>query len=197
MLFNKSKKRSESSLKKLKKLRRVEHEERRRRMPKQKPNRSVQVVGTPKDFFNALRNKFGRFVVDLAASKHNTKCKTWITVKQNTFTIDWSQYKGNLYLNPPFGKIPKFVKYCVRMAKKGAHIFMLVPASVGANWYRDYVWPNAYVWFLNGRIKFDGHAQGYPKDCMIVEFGGEKGYKQHQVKNGDHAIWNWKTGKVY
>lgn len=184
--------------KKTKKKRYVAHDhEHRAKMPKQKPHTSHQSYGTPWMLMKGLR-KAG-FVVtwDLAATKDNAKAKRFITPEQDTFTVDWSKLKGVLFLNPPFGKIKQFVAYCVRMMKKGAHILFLVPASVGSNWFRDHVWHHGYVHYLKDRIPFIKHGkkkkQGYPKDCMIVEF--KKSLKP--VSKGGHRIWSWKTGEVW
>ena len=126
---------------------------------------------------------------DLAASAHNTKCEQYIDKAKNTFKVKWYKLKGKLFLNPPYSNIKKFAAKCVRESKRGAHIFFLVPASVGSNWFRDHVFEHARVWFLNGRLKFIGHRQCYPKDLVLIEYTpkGDTGCK----------IWNWRTGDVW
>jgi hypothetical protein len=67
-----------------------------------------------------------------------------------------------------------------------AKIALLVPASVGSNWYRDFIHERhgVKVLFLNGRICFDG-KNGYPKDCMLVLFGTGQPFAVD--------VWTWGT----
>lgn len=58
-----------------------------------------------------------------------------------------------------------------KSVESGTKILMLVPASVGSNWYRDFVFRKAQTVFINGRIKFLGQMQPYPKDLMLCVFG--------------------------
>jgi hypothetical protein len=74
------------------------------------------------------------------------------------------------------------------MCRQTNHLFdtkiaLLVPASVGSNWYRDYVDRYAYVLFLNGRIDFIP-GEPYPKDCMLVLYG-------YSNKPGNR-VWTWR-----
>lgn len=48
-------------------------------MPAQKPGKSKQDYGTPKDFIDAVAARFGPLVVDLAAHAGNAKCLEFIT----------------------------------------------------------------------------------------------------------------------
>jgi phage N-6-adenine-methyltransferase len=137
-------------------------------MPAQKPGQSEQCVGTPWEFINAVDDRFGQFSWDLAASPVNAKCETYFTEEHNSLIQYWHKIQGNLWLNPPFGDIEPWAAKCCAESKLGANIFMLVPASVGSNWYKDYVHNRAYVLALSPRVKFVGHAHAYPKDLMLV-----------------------------
>ena len=63
-----------------------------------------------------------------------------------------------------------------------ATTFLLVPASVGSNWWMHWVHQRASVRFLNPRVTFIGHAQGYPKDLALCVYDGKFGYE----------CWRWK-----
>lgn len=168
----------------------------RRYAPVQKPGRSRQDYGTPWVLVRALNKRFGPIAWDLAATAKNAKAKNFITQKQDTFKVDWSKLpRGKdewLFLNPPFGQIEKFVRRCVKMMKRGAKILFLVPASVGAQWYRRWIWKYARVYYLGQRISFQGSSGPYPKDCIIAVFDG-----QGAVEDGEHYIWNWKTDELF
>lgn len=152
-------------------------------MPEQKPGRSKQDYGTPDDLFQAITKRFGYFDWDLAATAENSKCVNFITPETNSLTQPWYKLMGNLWLNPPYGNIEPWARHCSLMSANGARVFMLVPASVGSDWYRDYVEPCAYVLALSPRITFVGCDDPYPKDCILACYlHGLTGFKQ----------WRWK-----
>jgi hypothetical protein len=68
---------------------------------------------------------------------------------------------------------------------RGARILLLVPASVGANWFQNHVAPNAHVIELVGRVKFVGHKQGFPKDLVLCAF-------MHGLTG--RSSWKWRDG---
>lgn len=137
-------------------------------MPVQKPGKSEQSVETPEEFFLAVVDRFGCFLWDLAADHLNTKCPQFYNEDMNSLNQDWSKLQGNLWLNPPYADIEPWVAKCHEESIRGANIFMLVPASVGSNWYKNYVHNRAYVLALSPRIKFVGHTHLYPKDLILV-----------------------------
>ncbi|WP_252192268.1 phage N-6-adenine-methyltransferase [Secundilactobacillus kimchicus] len=58
---------------------------------------------TPQEFFDNLDNKY-HFTWDLAASDTNHKCPSYFTEEDNSLKQDWHKLKGNLFLNPPYGR---------------------------------------------------------------------------------------------
>ena len=161
--------------------------------PKQKPHRSKQDYETPWEFVHAVERDWlggSKFAIDLAASAQNSKSETaFIDEKENSLTVNWRErYPRDTWawLNPPFSKIAVWARKCSEMYQERRGIVMLVPASVGSNWFYKYVHERAYVLFLNGRIAFDPtHPKwGYPKDCMLCIYGG--GYEP------GFDVWNWR-----
>lgn len=151
--------------------------------PPQKPGRSRQDFETPEGFLRPVRDLLGIFAFnrDLAADATNAKAVDFWTVEDDALAQDWSQLWGWNWLNPPFGNITPWVKKAAEANKK---IAVLLPAGVGANWYRDYVDGKAFVFNLNGRITFVGESQGYPKDCILAVYG---------TPYRGAAVWNWRT----
>lgn len=144
-------------------------------MPMQRPATSRQDFATPADFTAAVKKLLNieEFTVDLAASADNTKATMYISEQTDSFKADWSLYTtsrlGWAWLNPPFGNIEPFARKCAE-SRAWANIALLVPASVGANWWKNHVSPYAMVHHCVGRISFDGKG-GYPKDCSLVLYG--------------------------
>lgn len=152
-------------------------------MPMQKPGKSRQDFPTPDDFIQAFIQRFGPISYDLAADDTNTKCPSgWFDKVNDSLERDWHKLPGNLWLNPPYEKIEPWAFKCAEESRFGAKIFMLVPASIGSNWYRDYVEPYAYTLALNPRLSFDG-KHPYPKDCLLACYlHGFTGFQ----------TWEWK-----
>lgn len=133
---------------------------------------SEQSVGTPQSFVDACSRKWGPVMCDLAASSDNAKSPHYLTEEDDSLSKDWTQFAPVVFwLNPPYSNIGKWAKKSV---ESGIKILMLVPASVGSNWYRDFVFRKAQTVFINGRIKFLGSTQPYPKDLMLCVFGFEQ-----------------------
>lgn len=155
-------------------------------MPPQKPGKSKQDYATPACFIKALEARFGPLTLDLAASETNRKAPLWLGLDKglNSLEIDWKGAAGDglCFLNPPFSHIEPWAKKCYIEGERGCKIFFLVPASVGSNWWRDWVHNKAYAHILNGRITFEGCSDPYIKDLALIQYGyGISGY----------GIWSW------
>lgn len=154
---------------------------------------SKQDWGTPPEFLDAVRKRLNTttFLWDLAASELNkveTGCG-WFSEGDNALNQSWQLQDFDtanqwLWCNPPYTNISPWVQKASEESAKGAHIAMLLPASVGANWWLDYVHDKAHVLFLNGRITFVGATTPYPKDCALLLYT--------PMINGGYEIWSWK-----
>lgn len=159
---------------------------------------SCQTYSTPKIFIDAVKKKFSirEFAYDLAASTENTKAKHFFCEEEDSLAQDWTKLRGDLWLNPPYSLIAPWAQKCAMSApyppqvlktlspKPPRRIFFLVPAAVGANWWRDFVHEKAAIKFLNGRISFDG-KNGYPRDCALCVYG----------EKADYECWHWMPAK--
>ena len=155
--------------------------------PAQRPHRSEQLVETPADFLEAVTDRFGHLEFDLACSEENKKAEHGFNFPDiNALTTTWSACSTNLcWLNPPYEDIESWVKKCSveSTAFTSGRILLLVPASVGSEWFRKYVHGHAYVLALSPRLKFVGHTSSYPKDLMLCIYGG---------KVPGFNCWRWK-----
>lgn len=181
-------------------------------MPKQRPGKSRQDYQTPKELLFAIKKRLqiDEFEIDLAADDTNAVCTPYITEEMDSLVVDWPLTEGGwCWLNPPFGDIEPWVAKAANASQNGTQVVMLVPASVGANWWRTWVEPYAYVSFLNGRLcfipdwetrmvwseelnEFGGSELVrefkspplYPKDCAVLLYS-TWGFLGHE-------IWSWK-----
>jgi hypothetical protein len=90
---------------------------------------------------------------------------------------------GIWWLNPEYSNIDPWANKCYETTKGSSYptIAFLIPASVGTNYFFDYIDGKAAVKFLNPRLSFDGIAP-YPKDLLLAVYGLEPGYE----------CWKWK-----
>jgi hypothetical protein len=165
-------------------------------MPKQRPGRSRQDYATPPEFILAVlaRLRVARFKFDFAAAAHNSKAgsKYWSEADDalSKSLAEWARKcrGGWGWLNPPFADIEPWAAACHHAsANHDAHIALLVPASVGANWYADYVHGRALVLALSPRLAFDPDRPtwGYPKDCILALYG--------PTVSPGFDCWRWKA----
>jgi phage N-6-adenine-methyltransferase len=159
--------------------------------PRQNRGKSEQIVRTPKDFLDAVRERFGRIDFDLACTLSNCVADSGTGYFHDrgidALTQDWREHHdphNTLWLNPPFSKIAPWAAKCAEMRDHLGRILLLTPASIGSNWYRDHIHGKAYVLALASRIKFVGHQNQFPKDLILSVFGaGMSGFE----------VWDWKA----
>jgi len=155
---------------------------------------SKQDYATPRKFLDAVQRRFGTIVFDLAAHADNCVVPGYFGpggILQDALSPEcvWQRCpSGSLWLNPPFDTIAPWARKCAevggftqsRCRSVGQRILFLVPASVGSEWFAQYVDGEALVVFLRPRLSFDG-KNPYPKDCMLCVFGAQPGYE----------CWRW------
>jgi len=145
---------------------------------------SVQSVGTPRDLLDAVERRFGRITFDLAASAdnsvvraHETTSKPWFDESDDALhpLTSWP-LEGVLWLNPPFADIAPWAARCALWLtewggpRPDAVLLMLVPASVGANYWERSIAGKARVLGISPRVRFVGHKQGFPKDLALCVY---------------------------
>lgn len=156
-------------------------------MPTQKPGRSYQAYATPVEFIKAAHTLLGvqAFGWDLAADRSNTVAPRYWTEADDSLSQDWSRLpEGWNWLNPPYSNITPWVKKASE-AGETVNVAVLIPASVGANWWRNYVHQKGMVYLLNGRLAFmrDHPTWLYPKDCALILYG--------PLVLPGYTVWSW------
>lgn len=120
----------------------------------------------------ALIDLLGPFDLDPATSVN----RPWDTASRHItdagLTTPWV---GFVWLNPPFSNIAVWLQKLSDHPDGG---FALVPAAVGAKYWRRFVYPiAAAIAFLPGRLRFC-NSQGLPRDsaafyCALIAYGVE------------------------
>lgn len=159
-------------------------------VPAQKPGRSEQIVCTPKDFIESVENRFGLLEWDTAATCENSVVRGHLPLSyfgpdheneynRDGLTASWDA--GCLHwCNPPFDNIKAWTAKAALNPQ--ARVLMLLPASIGSEWFAKCVHGKAYVLALRKRLTFVGHKHAYPKDLMLAVYGfGLTGFE----------VWDW------
>ena len=126
---------------------------------------------TPQPFFDELNKEFG-FELDVCANDQNHKCERYFTKEQDGLQMDWG---GDIiWCNPPYGR--EIGKWVARCAKHNNTAVMLLPARTDTRWFHDYIYGNAEIRFIKGRLKFGQSKNSAPFPSMVVIFkkGGNK-----------------------
>jgi phage N-6-adenine-methyltransferase len=161
-------------------------------MPAQRPGQSKQDYRTPPDFLTAVKARLGirEFAIDLAADDANPVAPIYYTETDNALLQSWA-HPGWGWCNPPFADLEPWVEKANWEAEHGwaadqrAQVAMLVPASVGSNWWATYVDGQAHVLLLSPRLTFVGCTAPYPKDCALLLYT--------PYIRGGYECWRWKA----
>jgi phage N-6-adenine-methyltransferase len=153
--------------------------------------KSKQIVETPPDLIAAVRRRFGAFTWDLAANRTNAKAREWLGpggFVEDAFAISWIALPGVRWLNPPFGDIARWAEKCATtsvsevLAGSPSRTLLLIPASVGTNYWAEHIDGKAAVKLLRPRVTFVGKTGPFPKDLALCVYGSPSGYE----------CWKWK-----
>lgn len=125
--------------------------------------------GTPQWFFDYCNERFGPFDLDAAASKENAKCPRFLGKDQHALLRAWEGEK--VWCNPPYGRgvTGKWVKQAW-LQSNSREIVMLLPARTDTLWFDDYIINAANVYFIKGRLMFEGAKDPAPFPSMVIHY---------------------------
>ncbi len=143
---------------------------------------------TPQDLFNKLNEEFN-FSLDAAATDKSAKCKKYYTPECDGLKNSWEVKSDEaVFCNPPYGRniTGKWVQKAYEEAKNGTTIVLLIPARTDTRWFHDYIYGQANIRFLKGRVMFtdedgnpcrdkNGKPAAAPFPSMIVIYNGMEG----------------------
>jgi len=130
---------------------------------------------TPDELFEPLNREFG-LDLDVCATPKNTKCQRFFSIADNGLEQNW---RGNCWMNPPWGEQVKWVRKAYGEAQNGALVVCLLPVRTNTNWWHDYCMKGE-IRFIRGRPTFKGAAYGMPQPLAIVIFR-PKGRENNEI----------------
>lgn len=124
---------------------------------------------TPLSLFNKLHAEF-TFGLDAAATDENAKCALYFTAEEDALKGSWGGH-GAVWVNPPYsrGLQAKFIQKALEESKEQI-VVMLIPARPDTKAWHQWIFPNAEVRFIKGRVKFGDAKASAPFPSAIIIF---------------------------
>lgn len=124
---------------------------------------------TPQYLFDELNSEF-KFTLDPCCTAENAKCSLFFTKEKDGLAQNWQGH--TVFCNPPYGRaISAWVEKCYLESRKpNTKVVMLIPARTDTSYFHDFIYHNAELRFIRGRLRFVGARHGAPFPSMIVIF---------------------------
>ena len=129
-------------------------------MPKSKTDKWQ----TPPELYNKLNSEFN-FNFDPCPI-------AWEQGDPDGLAIEWG---SSTFVNPPYSNVALWIKKSHEEWKKGKNVVMLINAITDTKAFHDYIYGQADIRFLKGRVSFinpeePDKKQPSPKPSMLVIF---------------------------
>lgn len=134
--------------------------------------------------------------IDLCATAANTKCDSYISLDDgdDSLAMPWHQIiemhtrlrEGELddpglpfsqtmgWMNPPYGRqIGEWIWKAYDTGRLGQPVLCLLPARTDTKWWHEFVLKAYHIWFIKGRLHFDGHDNAAPFPSAMALFLGD------------------------
>ena len=111
---------------------------------------------TPDDFYNKLDEEFH---FDFDPCPHNPTF--------DGLNIEWGKVN---FVNPPYKTSKEWIKKGWEEWKKGKTVVFLIPARTDTKAFHEYIYHQAEIRFIKGRLKFKGAKNSAPFPSMLVIF---------------------------
>ena len=128
---------------------------------------------TPQELFDELDAEF-HFTLDPCATPKTAKCSRYYTEEDDGLIQDWTG--ETVFCNPPYSdrQQNEWVKKCHDHGNSGGVAVMLIPARTDTRRFHDYIYNNAEIRFIRGRLKFGDSKNSAPFPSMVVIFGSSQ-----------------------
>ena len=140
---------------------------------------------TPKDLFSEVNREFN-FDLDAAASAENAKVDSFLTIEDDSLSVDWSLKGRVIWLNPPYGRgIGQWIKKAYCESVKGCTVVVLTMVRSDTKWWCEWAMRAAEIRLIEGRVHFRRGEEtgGAPAPSALLVFDENRRIPQFkQVK---------------
>jgi site-specific DNA-methyltransferase (adenine-specific) len=119
---------------------------------------------TPQEFYDHLNAEFD-FTLDPCCTHENAKCNRHFTDQENGLIQTWAGER--VFCNPPYSQMKHWARKCRDEASRAELIVMLVFARTDTAWFHDYVYGDAELRFIRGRLRFGDSKNSAPAPSML------------------------------
>ncbi len=154
---------------------------------------------TPDWLFKGINEEF-HFRLDAAANSINTKCLFFISEEQNAFHTEWHGVaSGNVWLNPPYGKLAGGLlawnqRAYLQAQKYNMAVVCLVPGDTSTQYRKFAMKYGSEIRDLNSRVRFVG-APGSPEFPSALYI--YRPIKYRKIGNAHVSIWDYKEPQIF
>jgi site-specific DNA-methyltransferase (adenine-specific) len=130
----------------------------------------TDIWNTPKDLFDELNKEF-KFTLDPCCLPDSALCENYFTPKEDGLIQNWGGHTA--FVNPPYSRnlIKEFIRKCWYEWKyNNVTSVMLIPAKTDTEAFHKYIYGQAELRFIKGRLKFSGCKNNAPFPSMLVIF---------------------------
>jgi len=132
-------------------------------------NRKSVEYPTPAWLFRTLEIIEGPFILDVAASSWNTKCKFFIDSSIDGLHQRWHPHR--CWCNPPYSHVGRWVKKAWDESRLGAKVVCLLPSYTDKAWWHEYILDKPVkIYAIKGRLRFENAQQAAPFASVAVVF---------------------------
>lgn len=144
---------------------------------------------TPQDLFDKLNDEY-HFTLDPCCTEQNHKCDKYFTKSDDGLSKNWGGER--VFCNPPYGRaIADWVKKCSQEAKKpNTLVVLLIPARTDTLFFHDFIYHQAEIRFLRGRLKFGNSKNSAPFPSMLAIFDNRIGRGRFCPECGQALDWS-------
>lgn len=115
---------------------------------------------TPKKVYDELNEEFN--------FDYDPCLPSGCLVERDNLGSSWGGER--IYVNPPYKFLDKWIKKCYDEWKNGKTVVMLIPSRTDTKAFHNYIYNNAELRFIRGRLCFDDSGHPAPFPSMIVIF---------------------------
>lgn len=134
---------------------------------------------TPVELFSKMDEIF-HFSLDVAANERNKKCDMFYSINEDGLSQSWKQVGGAVWCNPPYGReIGKWVEKAYKESLlHDTTIVLLIPARTDTNYFHNFIYGKADVFFVKGRLKFldenkkEQNSAPFPSMLVVFNYSG-------------------------
>ena len=129
----------------------------RKGQPKDNGGTADDCFATPPWLVEVLRQDYGDFGLDAAASHGHAVAERDYTAADDALRQDWAKDCDGkpVFMNPPFNDLERFVKKAYEESRREPRSFAYCLYK-SHPWFRGYVWQHAEVRMVQGQVVFQG-----------------------------------------